>query len=78
MAQCYKCNKIEVSEEFQRCPACTLSHKELCAQLDARPKNHEVRVKEELMAIKEVKQGINVTTYISREDAANMGIQWKV
>ena len=73
---CYKCNKSEVAEEFERCPSCELSHKELCVKLDARPKVIEKKVKEELMGIKEIKQGINITTYISREDAANMGIQF--
>ena len=76
MAQCYKCGEQEVSEEFERCPACTISHKELCEKLDARPKVIEKKVREELMAIKEVKQGIPVTTYIDRQDAANMGIQF--
>ena len=72
---CYKCNKEPVSEEFARCVPCEISHKELCAKLDARPKTHEKKVKEELFPIKEMKQGIEVTTYIDREDAANMGIK---
>ena len=33
------------------------------------------RIKEKLFPIKEIKQGIEVTTWISREDAANMGIK---
>ena len=64
-----------MEEEFSRCAPCEQQHKDLCAQLDARPKNHIKPVKEELFPIKEVKQGILVTTYISREDAANMGIK---
>ena len=76
MASCYKCGKSEVAEEFTRCSPCEAAHKALCAELDARPKNHIKPVKEELMAIKEVKQGILVTTYIDRQDAANMGIQF--
>lgn len=72
---CYKCNKIPVENEFDRCPDCEISHKELCAKLDARPKHIEKKVKEELFPIKEVKQGIQITTWISREDAMNMGIK---
>ena len=78
MAQCYKCGKQEVSEEYARCEPCEISHKELCKELDARPKVIEKKVKEELMAIREVKQGINVTTFIDRNDAANMGIEFRL
>ena len=78
MASCYKCRKTEVTEEFDRCPPCENEHKEFCAKLDARPKNHIKPIKEELFPIKEVKQGIQVTTWISREDAANMGIKLPV
>ena len=72
---CYKCNITEVSEEFQRCPSCEISHKELCKQLDAKPRVIEKKVKEELFPIKEMKGGIQVTTYIDRNDAAIMGIK---
>ena len=73
---CYKCNSVDVQEEFERCPPCEQQHKELCAKLDAKPKQHIEKVKVELMAIKETKQGILVTTYIDREDARNMGIEF--
>lgn len=73
---CYSCNKVEVKEEYDRCPACAMTHKELCARLDARPKKVVEKVRTELMGIKETKQGIQVTTYIDREDAANMGIKF--
>jgi len=72
---CYKCNETEVAKEFERCPPCQAEHIKLCAKLDARPKNHIKPVKEELFPIKEMKQGIMVTTYIDRNDAANMGIK---
>ena len=72
---CDKCNQVEVAEEYTRCPSCEMAHQRLCAELDARPKNHIKPVREELFPIKEVKQGILVTTWISREDAMNMGIQ---
>ena len=73
---CYKCNKVPVENEFDRCPDCQISHKELCMKLDARPRIQNTKVREELMAIKEVKQGVPVITYIDRQDAANMGIQF--
>lgn len=75
MSFCYKCKKNTVSEEFTRCTPCEQSHKELCAQLDAQHRTKEKKVKEQLFPIKEVKGGIQVTTWISREDARNMGIQ---
>ncbi len=75
MAQCYKCNSVEVSEEFQRCPSCQQTHQELATKLDSQPRKKVEKVREELFPIKEVKQGIQVTTWISREDAVNMGIK---
>ena len=72
---CYKCSKEIVAEEFSRCPPCETSHKDLCAKLDAQPKKHIEVVREELFPIVEMKQGIKVTTYIDRSDAANMGIK---
>ena len=75
MSNCYKCNKEPVKEEFERCGECETTHKELALQLDARPKTREIKVKEKLYPIKEVKQGIQVTTWISQEDARNMGIK---
>ena len=75
MAVCYACNTNQVAEEFGRCPSCEASHKELCAKLDSKPKMKEKKVKEELFPIKEMKGGIQVTTWISREDAVNMGIK---
>ena len=75
MAHCYRCNQVEVAEEFTRCPPCEAAHKELCAKLDARPKHHEVSLREELFPIKEIKRGIEVTTYIDRNDAAILGIK---
>lgn len=75
MAKCYKCQKEPVAEEFQRCPTCEKDHQELCKELDSRPLKQVERVKEELFPIKSVKQGIEVTTFISREDAANMGVK---
>ena len=72
---CYKCNSAEVIEEFTRCASCEQQHKDLCAKLDARPKTHIKPVKEELFPVVEVKNGIKVTTWIDRSDAANMGIK---
>ena len=72
---CYRCSKEPVAEEFQRCPPCEAAHKELCAKLDARPKNHEPKVREKLHSWKEMKQGIEVTNYISRSEAEIMGMR---
>ena len=72
---CFACNINEVAEEFERCPACEVSHKALCAKLDAKPRTKEKKVKETLYPIKEMKNGILVTTWIDRNDAAIMGIK---
>ena len=72
--KCYRCNQNDVSEEFQRCPSCEISHKELCAKLDARPRVKNTKIKEELFPIYETKQGIKVTTYIDKNYAMIMGI----
>lgn len=73
--QCYKCKQVSVPEEFTRCPSCETAHKALAQQLDSRPKVIEKKPKEKLYAIKQMKNGVLVTTYIDRNDAFNMGIK---
>lgn len=75
MSQCYKCKTEQVSEEFQRCPPCEQEHQALAKELDSRPRTKEKKVKEKLYPIKEIKNGIEVTTYIDRSDAVAMGIK---
>ena len=75
MTKCDSCKIEEVAEEFTRCPPCEVKHKELAKQLDARPRVKEKKIKEKLFPIKEMKGGIEITTWISREDAHNMGIK---
>jgi len=76
MSKCYsKSCDTEVAEEFTRCPPCEAKHQELVKELNARPRIKEKKVKEELFPIKEIKGGIEVTTWIDRTDAANMGIK---
>ena len=75
MFQCYSCSKAEVPEEFARCKDCDMAHKRLCEQLDSRPKNTEKKIKEELFPIKEIKQDVQVTTWMSREDLINNGMK---
>src|SRR3990167_276856 len=58
MVNCYKCEKTEVAEEFQRCSLCEATHKELCAKLDAQPKHYEAKVREKFYSWKEMKKGI--------------------
>ena len=73
---CYRCSKEVVEEEFTRCPPCQQAHKELCAKLDARPKVEVAKKpREKLHSWKEMKQGIEVTNYISRSEAEIMGIK---
>lgn len=75
MAQCYQCSKVEVAEEFLRCPPCEAEHKKLCAELDAKPKVHIEKVKEELIGFKSMRQGVEVTTYMNREEAGLLGLK---
>lgn len=72
---CYKCGKELVSEEYARCPSCQKEHEKLCAELDARPKTFEKRVKEKLYPIKEIKQGVQVTTWVDAETAKINGMK---
>jgi len=72
---CTQCGKVEVAEEYTRCEPCAAAHKELCAKLDARPKQHTKKVKEELFPIYEIKQGIKVTVWVDRETAMINGIK---
>lgn len=78
-ATCYKCKKEPVIEEFTRCVLCEREHqeliKELVKALDSRPRVKEKKVKEKLYPIKEMKGGIPVTTWISKSDAAIIGIK---
>lgn len=74
MEKCYSCKKEEVAEEFDRCLSCKAEHQKLIQELNARPRVKEKKVREELFPIREVKGGIQVTTWIDRNDAHNMGI----
>lgn len=75
MATCYRCNEKEVSEEFQRCDSCEVSHQELAKKLDSKPRVKEKKVREELFPVVEIKGGIKVTTWIDRNDAMAMGVE---
>ena len=75
MNKCYKCGESDVQEEFTRCPACEAEHKKLCAELDAKPKAHVEKVKEELIGFKSMRQGVEVTTFMNREEARLLGLK---
>ena len=76
MAQlCYKCNSVPVEEEFARCPSCETTHQQLVKKLDSKPRVIEKKVKEQLFPIKEMKQGIQVTTWVDRETARINGMK---
>lgn len=72
---CFKCNSVGVQEEFQRCPSCEASHQDLIKKLDSQPKNKEKKIKEELFPIKEMKGGIQITTWVDRETARINGMK---
>ena len=64
MSFCIRCNKIEVSEEFTRCSQCEKTHQELCKELDAKIKPVKViKPVENVRVVKQMKDGILVTTY---------------
>lgn len=75
MASCYKCNSVEVQEEYQRCAPCQKEHEELCAKLDARPRQKVEKVREKLYPLKEVRDGVEKTMWIDKESARVMGIK---
>lgn len=75
MPSCFSCNSAQVAEEYDRCSSCQESHNELIKKLDSKPRQVTEKFQEKLYPIKEIKQGVEVTTYISKEDAINMGIK---
>ena len=64
-----------VEEEYQRCLNCETKHKELCAKLDARPRQKVEKVREQLYPIKEVRDGVEKTMWIDKESARIMGVK---
>ena len=72
---CYNCNKVPVENEFERCADCNLSHKELCAKLDAIPRKKIEKVREELFPVKSMKGGVEFTDWYNRQEMAIFGIK---
>ena len=72
---CYKCNKVEVQEEYQRCPACALTHAELCAKLDAVPRQKVEKVREKFYPVISMKGGVEFTDWYTRQEMAIFGIK---
>ena len=72
MNKCSKCG-TPIDQEYGRCVSCTLDHKKLCEQLDAKPKMQVERKPVEWVKSEQVKNGVVVTTYMTREEAQLMG-----
>ena len=72
---CVQCNKATVSEEYQRCPSCALTHAELCAKLDAAPRVKVEKVREEFFPVKSMKMGVEFTDWYTREEMIRYGIK---
>ena len=71
---CITCGQNEVAEEYTRCSACNAEHKKLAEKLDSKHSPIVKIPKEVLIPFKSMRQGIEVTTYYSKEDCFNMGI----
>lgn len=65
-----------VAQEFGRCSACQTEHEKLAASLDAKPKVAVERQEKDWVFKVEMKGGIPVKVFATREDARVMG--WKL
>jgi len=66
--KCYQCKAEIVEEEFSRCPSCSEIHKKLCDKLNAQKTTYVKPPKEVLIPFKSIKQGIEVTTWYTKEE----------
>ena len=71
---CIKCGAKE-APEMGRCGPCGVEHKRVCATLDSRPKQSFERPKEEWIKQTEVRGGITITTYMTKEEGRMLGIK---
>ena len=62
-----------VSKELGRCGACDSGHQALCKQLDAKPVSKVEKVPVEWVSYKQVRGGVMVTTYMTKQEAILMG-----
>jgi hypothetical protein len=70
--KCVQCGS-PVAEEFGRCSECKIDHQKLIKRLDAAPKTVVKRDKEDWVYFVEIKQGIPVKTFMTREEVRLMG-----
>ena len=72
---CIKCRAKEATRELGRCKPCEVEHENLVRRLDSIPRQILERPKEEWVSKKEVKGGVTVTTYMTKQEAMLMGIR---
>ena len=64
-----------MEEEFTRCVDCDKIHQELCKKLNAQVKVHEKSPKEVLIPFKKIQQGVEVTTWYTKEECRVWGLK---
>ena len=70
-AQCFKCGGG--NEDNLRCADCEAKHQEIVARLDARPQSKVEKVPVQWVKSKEIRNGIVITNYMTKEEAQMMG-----
>lgn len=71
---CIKC-QAPVEGEYERCDSCKTEHQKLCERLDATPRPIVEKKPVEWVKRSDIKDGVVVTTYMTREEAALMGVR---
>lgn len=74
---CTKCQKFPVQEEYTRCADCDKEHQELVKTLNAKYKNqlNDVPPKEVLIPFKKIQQGVEVTTWYTKDECRIWGLK---
>ena len=71
--KCVSCKIQDADKEMGRCSSCKTEHDKLCAELEARPKNTPQKPPTDWVYYTQVKEGVVVKTFMTREEARLMG-----
>ena len=71
---CIKCG-VKEAKELGRCGLCEVEHQKIVDSLNITSTPKVEKVPEDWVCKKEIKDGVTVTTYMTREEARIMGIK---
>lgn len=72
---CVVCGVKEAPKELGRCVGCEDGHQKLCRQLDAKPRQIIEKKPMEWIYKTEVKGGVVVKTFMTKDEARSIGIK---